>query len=130
MPELAEVEFYRKAWDSGLGQRVLSVKLHSSKRVFRQVPVKALERSLIGAVFKESEARGKQLLFRFSGDAWLGLHLGMTGKLRSAPANFRPGKHDHLVLYQQGRALVLQEALFQIPLLTKPFQSPEQAPRL
>ena len=35
MPELAEVEFYRRQWDPGVGAKVLAVKLHARKRIFR-----------------------------------------------------------------------------------------------
>jgi formamidopyrimidine-DNA glycosylase len=109
MPELAEVEYYRKRWDCGRGEEILRVQAHHGKRVFRGLAVAQLKKELTGAVFTRSEARGKQLLFRFSGDRWLGLHLGMTGKLSAAPPDFHPGKHDHLVLYQRARALVFHD---------------------
>jgi formamidopyrimidine-DNA glycosylase len=50
------------------------------------------------------------MLFRFAGDNWLGIHLGMSGKLRVELAGFRAGKHDHLVLQQKARALVFSDA--------------------
>ncbi|MBI5384048.1 MAG: Fpg/Nei family DNA glycosylase [Verrucomicrobia bacterium] len=109
MPELAEVEFYRKQWDSGLGQKIVAAKLHSTKRVFRATDTRAMAALLRGAVFRASEARGKQMLFQFSGGLWLGVHLGMTGTLRVEPADFKPGRHDHLVLAQAGRALVFND---------------------
>jgi formamidopyrimidine-DNA glycosylase len=34
----------------------------------------------------------------------------MTGRLSVAPANFKPGKHDHLVLFQKRQTLVLTDA--------------------
>ena len=49
------------------------------------------------------------MLFDFSGDSWLGIHLGMTGKTHSEPPDFESGKHDHLVLYQKDRALVFTD---------------------
>jgi formamidopyrimidine-DNA glycosylase len=49
------------------------------------------------------------MLFEFSGDNWLGLHLGMTGALRVEPPRFRPETHDHLVLQQARRALVFRD---------------------
>ena len=49
------------------------------------------------------------MLFRFSKGCWLGIHLGMTGKLLTAPANFAPGKHDHVVLYQSKLSLVFND---------------------
>jgi formamidopyrimidine-DNA glycosylase len=109
MPELAEVEYYRKQWDAGLGGQVLAVRLHGAKRIFRGSDPRLLARSLTGRKLLRSEAKGKQMLFVFSGGNWLGLHLGMTGKLRIEPADFRPEKHDHLVLRQRGRSLLFSD---------------------
>jgi formamidopyrimidine-DNA glycosylase len=109
MPELAEVEFYRKQWDSGISRSVLSVVLHSGKRVFRSVNTRELQAKLAGARLLGSAVSGKQMLFRFSRGLWLGIHLGMTGKLLLAPRNFKPGKHDHLVLFQKNAALVFSD---------------------
>jgi formamidopyrimidine-DNA glycosylase len=109
MPELAEVEFQRKNWNVGLRQRVLRVLLHHDKRVFREADALPLRRALTGASYLGSEARGKQMLLRFSDGAWLGLHLGMTGHLRVEGPGFQPGRHDHLVLVQARRALVFTD---------------------
>jgi formamidopyrimidine-DNA glycosylase len=110
MPELAEVEYYRRQWDAGIGHCVTRAALHAEKRVFRGSDPRELQRRLKGSRLRQSEARGKQMLFCFSGHNWLGLHLGMTGKLSIAAPDFRPGKHDHLVLYQSGRALVFRDS--------------------
>jgi formamidopyrimidine-DNA glycosylase len=110
MPELAEVEYYRKQWDPGVGQRVTALKGHFDKRLFRDTDVRNLRRLLPGTRLVESEALGKRMVFRFSRELWLGIHLGMTGRLRVEQANFRPAKHDHLVIYQSARALVFADA--------------------
>lgn len=109
MPELAEVEYYRKQWDSGLRRKIERVALHGEKRVFRGVDVARLAERIAGTMLLGSEARAKQMLFRFSRSAWLGVHLGMTGKLRVEPPDFAPGRHDHLVLFQRARALVFSD---------------------
>jgi formamidopyrimidine-DNA glycosylase len=49
------------------------------------------------------------MLFRFSKGGWLGIHLGMTGRLSTSDRSFAPGKHDHLVLVQHDRALVFSD---------------------
>src|SRR5262249_1822551 len=74
----------------------------------RAVDPQVLGRELKGRKFFNSEARGKQLLFRFGerGDRWLGIHLGMSGELRVEPTDFTPGKHDHFILRQRARSLV------------------------
>lgn len=109
MPELAEVEYYRRRWDPGLGQPIVAVRLRRGKRIFRSVDAAVLTRLLRGAALTVSEARGKQIAFRFSNGAWLGVHLGMTGRLAVAQADFKPARHDHLVLRQKARTLVFSD---------------------
>ncbi len=109
MPELAEVEFYRKRWSAGLGRRVRSVRLHPRARVFRGCPVRELARGLTGSIPRSSAAAGKQLLFRFTGGCWLGIHLGISGELIRAAAGYVPRKHDHLVLAQRDQCLVFTD---------------------
>ena len=109
MPELAEVEYYRKRWDCGLGQKILRTALHPDKRIFRGTDVGLFQTHLPGSRLVRSEARGKQMLFEFSGGLWLGLHLGMTGKLLAESPAFRPAPHDHLVLFQEQNALVFRD---------------------
>ncbi len=110
MPELAEVEFFRKQWDAGRVGRILSVALHPVARVFREErSVEPLQRHLPGKRLLGSSARGKWMLFRFSGGNWLGVHLGMTGRMTAEPASLEPGKADHLVLFQSRRALVFRD---------------------
>lgn len=109
MPELAEVEYYRRQWDPGIGALVTAVDLHAQKRIFRGSNVRALKRELTGAKLLRSTARGKQMLFEFSGPCWLGLHLGMSGTMRIEPPDFLAEKHDHLVIRQAKRALVFRD---------------------
>ncbi len=110
MPELAEVEYFRKKWDAGLDQRVIAVRVHAEKRIFRGTDVRLLRRRLVRQKLLRSFARGKQMLFQFSGENWLGIHLGMSGRLRIEPVGFKPEKHDHLVLEQKTRALIFRDA--------------------
>lgn len=109
MPELAEVEFFRRQWDRGLGQEIIAVQIHPRKRIFRGTNTRQIVAQLTGQRFLHSFARGKQLLFEFSGGNWVGIHLGMSGKLRIEPAGFRSSRHDHFVLQQRRQALVLQD---------------------
>src|SRR5437867_1239828 len=110
MPELAEVEWYRKHWNAGLGKKIVDVRLHWENRVFRGTSSRELHQGLVGEKFLSSEARGKRMLFKFSRHNWLGIHLGMTGRIRVESGNFQPNKHDHLVLYQSERALVFTDS--------------------
>ncbi|HEU4538452.1 MAG TPA: DNA-formamidopyrimidine glycosylase family protein, partial [Polyangiaceae bacterium] len=112
MPELAEVEHARRLWNVALGDRVREVLVRSpAARVLRGVDPEALGAALTGQPLVASEAKGKQLAFRFGrgGGAWLGLHLGMSGRLLVEPPDYDPTRHDHLVLRQAGRALVFRD---------------------
>jgi formamidopyrimidine-DNA glycosylase len=109
MPELAEVEFYRKQWNPGLGQRVSAVEVHAGARVFRGGPARRFARELAGRTLVSSAAAAKQMLFRFGGDRWLGIHLGMSGELRLESPGYAPQKHDHLVLRQRDHSLVFAD---------------------
>jgi formamidopyrimidine-DNA glycosylase len=110
MPELAEVEFFRKRWhQAAVGRRIVAVELNARSRVFRGVDTQLLARSITGEKLTCSSAAAKQMLFQFSGDLWLGLHLGMTGELHVEPAAYVVGKHDHLVLATGDQRLVFTD---------------------
>lgn len=110
MPELAEVEFYRKRWArAATGDCVVRVLTHDTKRLLRHLDLPAFRRTLAGATLQSSETAAKQMLFRFDCGAWLGIHLGMSGELSAAPAGHVPGKHDHLVLVTTRHALVFTD---------------------
>src|SRR2546430_1724800 len=110
MPELAEVEWFRKQWDAGLGAEIVDLSMHEKKRVFRGENVRKLQERLVAQKLLSSHTRGKRMLFKFAGDNCLGIHLGMTGKIHVEPADYRPAKHDHLVLFQSERALVFTDS--------------------
>jgi formamidopyrimidine-DNA glycosylase len=116
MPELAEVEYMRRRWDLGRGQRVATVRLHPRARVLRGCDTGLLSRRLAAARLDSSEAAAKQMLFRFTAadgePLWLGIHLGMTGELSIRPAGLPDRKPDHLILDQPeaGQSLVFSDA--------------------
>jgi len=117
MPELAEVEFFRKRWSIGHGATVQHVLLHEGKKVFRSTDTTLLEEKLTDARLIGSETAAKQMLFQFSGGGlsraeargWLGVHLGMSGELRVEAPDYPPAKHDHFILVQKGRQLVFSD---------------------
>jgi formamidopyrimidine-DNA glycosylase len=110
MPELAEAEFYRKRWDlAAKGQTIVGVHTHDGKKLLRGIPLARFKRALTGARFLSSTAAAKQMLFRFSGDIWLGIHLGMSGELSVGPADYVTRKHDHLALRTRRQTLVFSD---------------------
>jgi formamidopyrimidine-DNA glycosylase len=68
-----------------------------------------VEQALAGRTFLGGRSHGKQMLFEFSGGAWLGLHLGMSGRLLAEPAGREPEKSEHLVLSTPRRQLVFSD---------------------
>ncbi|MCX6955042.1 MAG: Fpg/Nei family DNA glycosylase [Verrucomicrobia bacterium] len=110
MPELAEAEFFRKRWDlAARGSKISAVLTHDRAKIYRGTDPAAVRRALTGTRFLGSEAAAKQMLFRFSGGAWLGVHLGMSGELRAEPPGYVPEKHDHLVLVTAKHSLVFKD---------------------
>jgi len=110
MPELAEVEFFRKRWhQAAVGQTVTTVKLHPNAKVFRGTDTSALRQNLTHQKLLSSAAAAKQMLFRFSGNAWLGIHLGMSGDLYVQAPGYLPAKHDHLLLETEQHSLVFTD---------------------
>ena len=110
MPELAEVEYYRKQWQAAISQSITGVTLKPSKRVFRGLDTKALRHGLLGETFTASATHGKQMCFRFGTNHWLGVHLGMSGKTHILAPSDRPQKHDHLILHMSsGVSLVFTD---------------------
>ena len=79
MPELAEVAYACSLWNRGLSRQIKAVHVSPTSRVFRDEDRKRFSAELAGKTLMKSETHGKQMLFTFSGDYWLGLHLGMTG---------------------------------------------------
>lgn len=119
MPELAEVEFFRKRWDlAAQGNMIVRALVHPRAKVFRGTDASGIARALTGARFLDSAAAAKQMLFRFTpGSAaalgripcWLGVHLGMSGDLYVKAPDYPPQKHDHLVLVTKQNALVFTD---------------------
>lgn len=109
MPELAEVEYYRRKWLPAVGRSVTEVHVHAGSRVFRDLDANQLS-GLEGASLEHSEGHGKQMIFRFGRSHWLGVHLGMTGSTSMQPVGYQPARHDHLVLVlKKGGALVFTD---------------------
>ena len=110
MPELAEAEFFRKRWHlAARGRKIAAVLTHDRAKIFRGTNVPALRRALTGTRLLDSETRAKQILFRFSGGGWLGVHLGMSGELCAGPPGHAAQKHDHLMLATARHALVFTD---------------------
>jgi formamidopyrimidine-DNA glycosylase len=98
MPELAEVEYFRKQWNLGMGKRVKEIIINKKARVFRGEKPEAIKKLITHARFNSSAAAAKQMVFLFNKNLWIGIHLGMTGCMECRPKNQLPIKHDQLIL--------------------------------
>ena len=102
MPELAEVDYFRSRWNSGVGCKVAEVTLNPKARIGRGLDGQAICQSLRGAKLLESLAAAKQMAFLFSGNIWLGVHLGMTGRLECGGPERAITPYDHFKLKMVG----------------------------
>jgi formamidopyrimidine-DNA glycosylase len=123
MPELAEVEFYRRRWwEAAANQAVRAAAANPRSRVYRSLAKEfsggavKLAKILPGAQLTDSRAHGKQMAFvlklgngREAQSLWLGIHLGMSGELRVEPPAYLSQKHDALVLRFARCALVFND---------------------
>lgn len=109
MPELAEVEFYRRQWAVAAGRKVRAMEVHAQARVFRDCDQAALRRAVEGRALAELRAHGKQMFLRFGSRGWVKVHLGMSGEMLVRPPKHEGGPHDHWVLRFSGCALVFQD---------------------
>ena len=81
MPELPDVEVFRRYFDRHAGGKdVLEAEVYDT-RCLEDVSKSSFERRLAGTTFGRSMRRGKQMFVRLGADHWLTLHYGMTGYL-------------------------------------------------
>jgi formamidopyrimidine-DNA glycosylase len=80
LPELPEVEIYRRYFEAhALGRRVSKVAVRDP-RIVGETTAAALRSALVGQEFDDLLRHGKHLFAR-AGRLWLHLHFGMTGDL-------------------------------------------------
>ena len=82
MPELIEVEVYRRAADRAVGRRVAQVEAPDSWFLKGGLTPAAVTAAVEGATLTGTDRRGKLLIVHLDGDRpELGLRFGMTGRL-------------------------------------------------
>jgi formamidopyrimidine-DNA glycosylase len=90
MPELPDVELYRRYLDEhALGRTIARVAVNDA-RILGELSARAFIAALSGNRFEDSRRHGKHLLVRLRRRGWLTLHFGMTGNL----AYFRDAADD------------------------------------
>jgi formamidopyrimidine-DNA glycosylase len=83
VPELPEVEAYRRLADKALGRTVASVRIGDQRFLRGGTTARQLRAALVGRTFTAARRRGKLLVLDVDeGDHHLGLRFGMTGRLQ------------------------------------------------
>jgi len=97
MPELPEVETTVKGLSVILNQKISNVKIHTSKLRFK-IPnniINILRNSKISNLRRIA----KFIIIDLDTDYSLVIHLGMSGRLKTANKCYKRIKHDHFVMY-------------------------------
>ena len=96
MPELADVEGFRRTLERAVGRRIRGV-LVNDAGVLRNVSPPALEKALVGKRLRPPERHGKWLQARTDGPTIL-FHFGMTGGLAVESSPAERHRWDRLIL--------------------------------
>ncbi len=81
MPEILEVEYYRRAADTVLGRAIRRVHAPDGWYLKAGTSADGLRAALVGHAFSAARRRGKLLLLDTADGPTLGLRFGMTGRL-------------------------------------------------
>ncbi len=101
MPELPEVETYRRYFDAtSMEQRITDISC-ADERLLKQ-PFNDFREHLIGQSFTATERIGKYLFARTSGEKILVLHFGMTGNLAYYHESIDRPRFAHIVYHFEG----------------------------
>ena len=97
MPELPEVETTVKGLSVILNQKISNIKIHTTKLRFK-IPnniINILRNSKISNIRRIA----KYIIIDIDKEYSLIIHLGMSGRLKTASSNHKRNKHDHFILY-------------------------------
>ncbi len=107
MPELPEVETTRRGISPHISGRSVSAVIVRNPNL-RWPVSRRFAAELAGQTVTSVERRAKYLLLR-TGQGTALIHLGMSGSLRLVAPDTAPGKHDHVDILFQDRALRLTD---------------------
>ncbi|GKS57837.1 formamidopyrimidine-DNA glycosylase [Nitrospira sp.] len=104
MPELPDVEVFRKYLRSRALHRCIRTIQVLTPRLVQNVGVKSLQRRLQGRQFVSTQRHGKYLFLRLDRGGWLLLHFGMTGYPVVSKDLVCSSDHAHLrIQFSDGR---------------------------
>lgn len=103
MPELPEVETYKRYIASTALRQVIKRVTIEDERIVKDGSPGAIRRGLKGEKIESTERRGKHLFCKLSNGACLALHFGMSGDLAYYKDRDNPPKYTRLILdFQNG----------------------------
>lgn len=110
MPELPDVEAYRRHLAATSLHRRIDRVEHVSTEMLTGVSASALKRKLVGTSLGKSRRHGKYMFARTDDGPWLVLHFGMTGRLECRKHDGLDGAHTRLLLaLHDGRSLAFED---------------------
>jgi formamidopyrimidine-DNA glycosylase len=110
MPELPEVEIYRRYVEThALRQRIERVRV-PDRRILRGVTVPALDRALRDRRLVSTRRHGKHLFVEVERSEWLYLHFGMTGDLHYYRNGETPRFSKVILDFARDRHLAFEDA--------------------
>jgi formamidopyrimidine-DNA glycosylase len=110
MPELPEVEIYRRYVEKhALRQRIERVRV-PDRRILRGVTAPALDRALRGRRLVSTRRHGKHLFVQVERSEWLYLHFGMTGDLHYYSDGETPRFSKVILDFTRNRHLAFEDA--------------------
>ena len=105
MPELPEVETTVKGLSVILNQKISNVKIHTSKLRFK-IP-NNITNILRNTKISNLRRIAKFIIIDLNTDYSLVIHLGMSGRLKTADKSYKRIKHDHFVLYFLSKKILI-----------------------
>ncbi|MEF8879070.1 MAG: DNA-formamidopyrimidine glycosylase family protein [Candidatus Thermoplasmatota archaeon] len=99
MPELPDVEVFKKYLDStSLQKNIEKVEVENPK-ILEDITVEELKNKIEGKKFKKSRRHGKYLFVEINDNNWLILHFGMTGELKFYKEKSEQPDHARIIFH-------------------------------
>lgn len=103
MPELPEVEMYKRYFElTSLNKSIKNVVVKSNQ-ILENISAEDLRKKLISKKFLCCQRYGKYLFTNVSGEFWIVLHFGMTGDLKYFENLADDSRHDRFLIGFENR---------------------------
>jgi formamidopyrimidine-DNA glycosylase len=99
MPELPDVETFRRYLDATALHKKITGTSITDKRILDGVSMQKLTRRLKGRELEKTRRHGKYLFVKLKGNGWLVLHFGMTGEFTYYRDTAERPEHARMILH-------------------------------